>query len=294
MQAPTPRPRRAPPTTWHLRRHRVAMAVMRALLRSRRPRRPARADPPKVTILLVHAWGMGGTIRTMHNVAGRLAERHEVEVVSVWRTRDDPFFPFAPGVTVTAAEDRRPGAGGPVARLLRRVPGSLLYPRRSDEREHDAVDRRPAPAGALADPVGVLIGTRPALNLLVSQVGRGPVRGGGRACPVPALQRVAQARDPPPLRGARRRRRARRGRARGVRARSRTAHAGGHDPERGAGAAGRAGAARGPDRRRGRAAPPGQGLRPPDPGLRHGRRAITRTGGCASAATAASARRCRR
>ena len=61
--------------------------VVRAVLRLRRPARAARAAP-KVTILLVHAWGMGGTIRTMLNVAGRLAERHEVEVVSVWRTRE--------------------------------------------------------------------------------------------------------------------------------------------------------------------------------------------------------------
>jgi hypothetical protein len=49
---------------------------VRALLRPcRRSRTPARATP-KVTILLSHAWGMGGTIRTMLNVAGALAERH--------------------------------------------------------------------------------------------------------------------------------------------------------------------------------------------------------------------------
>ena len=43
--------------------------VARAVLRLRRRRAPARAVP-KVTILLVHAWGMGGTIRTMLTVAG--------------------------------------------------------------------------------------------------------------------------------------------------------------------------------------------------------------------------------
>ena len=73
------RPRRTPPTTWELRRHRVAIPVVRAVLRLRSPAAPARAAP-KVTILIVHAWGMGGTIRTMLNVAGMLAERHEVEV----------------------------------------------------------------------------------------------------------------------------------------------------------------------------------------------------------------------
>ena len=154
MQAPTTRPRRASPTTRHLRRHRVAMAVMRAILRCRRPRRPARAGPPKVTILLVHAWGMGGTIRTMHNIAGRLAERHEVEVVSVWRTRDDPFFAFPPGVTVTAAEDRRPGAGGPLRATAPPRPRLAALPGGPYEPADDAVDRRPAPASALARPVG--------------------------------------------------------------------------------------------------------------------------------------------
>jgi glycosyltransferase involved in cell wall biosynthesis len=174
VPASTMRPRRASRTTWHLRCHRVAMALMRAMLRGRRARRPARRDPTKVTILLVHAWGMGGTIRTMLNVAGRLAERHEVEVLSVWRTRDEPFFAFPPGVTVRAAEDRRPGAGGAAARLLRRVPGSLLYP--GDRTSHRTTLWTDVQLVRALWRVrsGVLIGTRPALNLLVSQVIHGP------------------------------------------------------------------------------------------------------------------------
>ena len=185
MPASTTRPR-APRTTWGLRRHRMAMAVMRAILRSRRPRQPARRDPPKVTILLVHAWGMGGTIRTMLNVAGRLAERHEVEVevVSVWRAREDPFFPFPAGVTVTAAEDRRPGAGGRRARLLRRIPGSLLFPGDRTSRNTTLwTDIQLVPT-LWRIRSGVLIGTRPALNLLVSQVGWGPARVASEHAPV--------------------------------------------------------------------------------------------------------------
>jgi glycosyltransferase involved in cell wall biosynthesis len=174
VQVSTTRPRPASRTTWHLRRHRLAMALMRAILRARRARRPARRDPPKVTVLLVHAWGMGGTIRTMLNVAGRLAERHEVEVVSVWRTRDDPFFAFPPGVTVTAAEDRRPGAGGAAARLLRRVPGSLLFPGDRTSRRTTLWTDIQLVRVLWRVRSGVLIGTRPALNLLVAQAGPGP------------------------------------------------------------------------------------------------------------------------
>ena len=174
MPASNTRPRRASQTTWHLRRHRVAVVLMRAILRARRPRRPARRDPTRVTILLVHAWGMGGTIRTMLNVAGHLAERHEVEVVSVWRTRDDPSFVFPPGITVTAAEDRRPGAGGLLARALRRVPGSLVYPGDRTSRRTTLWTDVQLMRALWRVRSGVLIGTRPALNLLVSRAGPGP------------------------------------------------------------------------------------------------------------------------
>src|SRR3954454_5789188 len=64
----------------------------------------------RVTIILVSAWGMGGTIRTVLNLAGHLAQRYEVEIISVFRTRDVSFFgSFPPGVKVTALDDKRPG-----------------------------------------------------------------------------------------------------------------------------------------------------------------------------------------
>ena len=135
----------------------------------------ARAIPREVTILLVHAWGMGGTIRTMLTVAGRLAERHAVEVVSVWRTCDDPFFPFPPGVTVTRgrgppARGRRPARARPPPRprLGRSIPGDRTSRRTTlwtDVQLVRALWRVRS---------GVLIGTRPALNLLVARAGPGP------------------------------------------------------------------------------------------------------------------------
>ena len=159
----------------------------------RRARRP-RGPPPKVTILLVHAWGMGGTIRTMLNVAGRLAERHEVEVVSVWRTRERAVLRVPPGVTVTAAEDRRPGAGGPRGReLLRRVPGALLYPGdRTSRRTTLWTDVQLVRAARGGCARACSIGTRPALNLLVLPGRRrGPARVATEHAPFDALQRVA-------------------------------------------------------------------------------------------------------
>jgi glycosyltransferase involved in cell wall biosynthesis len=168
--------RRVPPTTWELLRHRAAVPVARAILRLPRGRRaPARAAP-KITILLVHAWGMGGTIRTMLNVAGWLAQRHEVEVLSVWRTREQPFFAFPPGVVVTAADDRRPGGGGRACRLLRRLPGCLLFPADRTARRMTLWSDVQLVRRLRASRPDVLIGTRPALNLLVAGAGGAPAR----------------------------------------------------------------------------------------------------------------------
>src|SRR5687768_11290898 len=89
----------APPERERLRRrllgpiatalHRVAMPI--AALIVRRGARPARAGGP-VRMLLEHAYGMGGTIRTTLNLAGRLARAREVEIVSLRRTRAKPFL----------------------------------------------------------------------------------------------------------------------------------------------------------------------------------------------------------
>jgi glycosyltransferase involved in cell wall biosynthesis len=101
--------------------HRAATALLRRVLHAGAP--PGDPRGP-VRILLMHAWGMGGTIRTTLNVAGHLAGRRDVEVVSVMRNRERPFFAFPPGVAVRALDDRRDRPGG----LLRRLPSVLVHP----------------------------------------------------------------------------------------------------------------------------------------------------------------------
>ena len=238
-----------------------------------------------VTILLVHAWGMGGTIRTMLKVAGRLAERHEVEVASVWRTCERPVLRVPAG-------RHRPRGRGPPARGRRpasRAPSAAFPARSVYPGDRRAGGRRCGPTSGSVRALwrvrsGVLIGTRPALNLLVAQAGSRPGAGGDRACSVQrATTRCSSARS-----GAATRR------STGIVVLGEDERAtfervtGGATPVHVIpnaapalpGGRSRAGRSR---RRRGRAAAPGQGLRPADPRLRRG-------GGGASGLAAADLR----
>src|SRR4051794_39588267 len=133
-------------------------------------RRPSRgADEGRIHIVLEHAWGVGGTIRTSFNLASHLARRWDVEIMSARRSREESFIPFPPGVTVTALDDRTLPSGM-LARLLGALPSVLIHP-------YDYVYPR---ASLWSDVVlirklrsirsGVLIGTRPAYSLVVARL----------------------------------------------------------------------------------------------------------------------------
>ncbi len=147
----------------------IAAVLRRVLVRYARARpRPAEDGPPKVFILMVSGWGKGGTTRTMLNVAAYLSERHEVEIISLWRMREEPAFEHPPGVPVTALDDlRRSVRRGPLERLLTAIPSPLVEPG----------DRWSGAFSLLSDirlvrmlrrQRGILITTRPALNLMAA------------------------------------------------------------------------------------------------------------------------------
>ncbi|MEU8382886.1 glycosyltransferase family 4 protein [Streptosporangium sp. NPDC048865] len=145
---------------------RAALRLLRAL-NARRARRAPAPDTGTVRILLQHAYGMGGTIRTVLNLAGHLARERDVEIVSVIRTAREPFFPIPPGVRVSFLDDRT-GPRGPVARLLSRLP-SVLIPRQ--ENIHRAVSLRTdllMVRFLRSMRTGVLISTRPGFNLITA------------------------------------------------------------------------------------------------------------------------------
>jgi glycosyltransferase involved in cell wall biosynthesis len=143
----------------------LAVGVHRAALRLLPRRSGHRPEPGPVRFLLAHAWGFGGTIRATLTLSGVLADRHDVEIVSVLRRREEPFFAFPERVRVSAIEDRR----GP-GHLLGRLPSVLIHPEDyaypwcslwTDVLLLRALRRMRG---------GVLVATRPALNLLAARL----------------------------------------------------------------------------------------------------------------------------
>ena len=119
------------------RRRRLGFALARgvqrivgALLRVALSRRRA-ASGSRVHLMVMNAYGMGGTVRTTLNLVNHLAQDHDVELVSVLRRREHPKFAFPAGIEVTALDDRRKAAqanAGRVRGLLEKLPSLLVHP----------------------------------------------------------------------------------------------------------------------------------------------------------------------
>ncbi|SDM42477.1 glycosyltransferase [Nonomuraea jiangxiensis] len=63
----------------------------------------------KVSLVLASAYVMRGDVRATLNLATALAERHDVEVISIRRQKEKPFFPVGPNVALRSVVDARPG-----------------------------------------------------------------------------------------------------------------------------------------------------------------------------------------
>ncbi|MGW0702519.1 glycosyltransferase family 4 protein [Streptomyces sp. NPDC002867] len=132
----------------------------------------------RLSFLLHNAYGIGGTIRTTFNLAEALAERHDVEIVSVFRHRDEPTMGAPAGVTMKYLVDLRrksPGYDGddPLAKRPAKV-----FPR-GDGRHKQYSRLTDLRIGAHLESLDadVVIGTRPGLNVHIArQAPRGVVR----------------------------------------------------------------------------------------------------------------------
>ena len=115
----------------------------------------------KISFLIHNAYGIGGTITTTFNLAAALAERHEVEIVSVLRHREHPNLTPHPRVRLRALVDLRHEKDHPLFGRPAKVFPSAEY------RHHqysELTDQRIAECLADID-ADAVIGTRPGLNV---------------------------------------------------------------------------------------------------------------------------------
>jgi len=139
--------------------HRVALALAAMLPR------PRATAGDEVRVLLLHAYGLGGTVRTTLNLAEGLAAAREIELVSLVRRRTEPFFAFPADVAVSVVDDQRGRRG-----LLARLPSVLIHPEDyaypfASLRTDILLWRRLRSIRS-----GTLITTRPAFNLLAARL----------------------------------------------------------------------------------------------------------------------------
>ncbi|MET7698883.1 glycosyltransferase family 4 protein [Streptomyces sp. NPDC005485] len=115
----------------------------------------------KVSFLIHNAYGIGGTITTTFNLAQALAERHDVEIVSVLRHREDPNFTLDPRVSLRPLVDLRHEQEHPLYQRPARVFPAAEY---RYQQYSELTDQR---IGAYLESTDadVVIGTRPGLNV---------------------------------------------------------------------------------------------------------------------------------
>jgi glycosyltransferase involved in cell wall biosynthesis len=122
----------------------------------------------KIVFLIHNVYGIGGTIRTTLNLATALADRHQVEVVSMLRHREQPRFAVDPRVAVVPLVDIRVGSADaddprfaePATVFPAAEKRYRQYSRLTDDRAEEHLRRSDA---------DVIIGTRPGVNVYLAR-----------------------------------------------------------------------------------------------------------------------------
>jgi glycosyltransferase involved in cell wall biosynthesis len=114
----------------------------------------------RFSLLIHNAYGIGGTISTTFNLAGSLADRHEVEIVSALRHREDPVLTLDPRVGLRPLVDLRHEKDHPLFLRPAKVYPAAEY---RYSQYNELTDQR---IGAFLETLeaDVVIGTRPGLN----------------------------------------------------------------------------------------------------------------------------------
>ena len=125
-----------------------------------------------IRFLIANAFSVGGTIRTTFMTAGELARGREVEVVSVYRLAASRSLELDPRVRLRVLTDLRPGSLGAAQRRAAGRPSRMIHP---DDIRYPRFNLLTDAAllrflRSVRD--GVLVGTRPGLNLAIARHAR--------------------------------------------------------------------------------------------------------------------------
>ncbi|WP_037681655.1 glycosyltransferase family 4 protein [Streptomyces griseus] len=115
----------------------------------------------KISFLIHNAYGIGGTITTTFNLAHALAERHEVEVVSVLRHREHPNLTLDPRVSLRPLVDLRQDK----EHALHLRPAKVFPSAEYRYRQYSELTDQRIGEWIAATDADVVIGTRPGLNV---------------------------------------------------------------------------------------------------------------------------------
>lgn len=124
----------------------------------------------KITLLLHNAYAIGGTVRTTFNLAAALADRHDVEIVSMLRHREVPRFTVDPRVRLVPLVDTRVGSEDMADPLFGEPAQDFPLAEKRHHQYSRLVDVRAAEFLRTSD-ADVLIGTRPGINVYLARFG---------------------------------------------------------------------------------------------------------------------------
>ncbi|MDX3850615.1 glycosyltransferase family 4 protein [Streptomyces sp. AK02-01A] len=133
-----------------------------------------------ISFLLHNAYGIGGTIRTTFNLAGTLAEQHDVEIASVFRHREEPALGAPSGVRLRHLVDLRRDGPGYEGDDPEHARPARVFPRGDGRhRQYSRLTDARIAAHLRSLEADVVIGTRAGLNVHIAlQARRGQVRVG--------------------------------------------------------------------------------------------------------------------
>ncbi|MDT0461233.1 glycosyltransferase family 4 protein [Streptomyces sp. DSM 41527] len=124
----------------------------------------------KITLLLHNAYAIGGTVRTTFNLAAALADRHDVEIVSMLRHREVPRFTLDPRVRLVPLVDTRVGSEDMADPLFGEPAQDFPLAEKRHHQYSRLTDVRAAEFLRTTE-ADVLIGTRPGINVYLARFG---------------------------------------------------------------------------------------------------------------------------